>query len=323
MSLRRNASAAGAMPSVLAPMARVALVALITGCLPAAATAVATDLAAPVLRDCPDCPELVPIAAGRFTLGTSSDGYEHDEAAGETPPLAVTIRRPFAIGRFEVTQAQFAVFLEATHASRRASCTAPSPAQPAAPATCITAEEAERYAAWLSARTGHRYRLPSEAEWEYATRAGTTGARSWSARDSHEGVSISRACEYANVYDVSARGAQLPIPHARCTDGYPGLAPVGSYLPNPWGLYDTIGNARERVADCHTRSYKGRPADERAWLWSGCTHHGVRGGSWQSRPRMARSAARDGIADDADPAQLRDVGFRIARDLDEPEKAAP
>jgi formylglycine-generating enzyme required for sulfatase activity len=292
--------------------------------------ATASDLAGPVLRDCPDCPELVPIAAGSFTLGTSSDGYEHDEAAGETPPLTVAIRRAFALGRFEVTRAQFDAFLDATGAQRRGSCAGPSSvpaarveAPGAAPATCITAGDAERYAAWLSARTGHRYRLPSEAEWEYATRAGTRGARFWSARDSHEGVSISRACDYANVYDVSARAAQLPIPYARCTDGYPELAPAGSFLPNPWGLYDTIGNARERVADCHTRSYKGRPADERAWLWSGCTHHGVRGGSWRSRPRMARSAARDEIADDAGPGPLRDVGFRIARELDEPERPAP
>jgi formylglycine-generating enzyme required for sulfatase activity len=313
--IRSATAAAGTHPTLTA------LVALLASCLPMASTA--GELAGPVLRDCPDCPELVPIAAGRFTLGTSSDGYEHDDAAGETPPLPVTLRQPFAIGRFEITQAQFTAFLDATGTARSGSCAAQPPASPATPATCIALEDAERYAAWLTSRTGHRYRLPSEAEWEYAARAGSAGARSWSARDSHEGVSISRACDYANVYDVSARDARLPIPHARCTDAYPGVAPVGSYLPNPWGLYDTIGNVRERVADCFTRSYKGRPADERAWRWSGCTHHGVRGGSWRSRPRMARSAARDFVADDVDPEQLFDVGFRIARDLDESERPAP
>jgi formylglycine-generating enzyme required for sulfatase activity len=175
------------------------------------------------------------------------------------------------------------------------------------------------YLDWLSGKTGKRYRLPSESEWEYAARAGTAGARHWSPRHSHEGVSLSAACDYGNVYDVfaqSVRGtARKPgTPYARCADGYSELAPVGSYLPNDFGLYDTIGSLRERVADCYTASYKGRPADERPWQWSDCQLRIARGGSYRSRPFDARSAAR-AVIEDTSLNDLVDVGMRVARDL--------
>lgn len=267
-----------------------------------------------VWRDCSDCPEMVYIPAGNFTMGSSSDAYEHADN-GETPPLNVSIRKPFALGRFEITRQEFAVFERATANARApaAACAQPG-AVPAAPQTCLDRGTIEALLEWLSARSGHRYRLPSESEWEYAARAGTAGARFWSARDSHEGVSISRACDFANTYDVAARAQSLKQPWARCTDQYAGLAPVGSFQPNPYGLFDMIGNARELTADCYTSSYKGRPADERAWLWSDCPLQVVRGGSWRSRPRDARSAAREFIASPA-AADLQDVGVRVARDL--------
>ena len=272
-----------------------------------------------VLRDCAHCPELVAIAPGKFSLGSSADDYEHDVAAGETPPLTVTIRRAFAIGRFEVTRDEFAAFVVATHHEPALACALRADAPPAAPAHCITKADAEAYVEWLRRTTGLAFRLPSESEWEYAARAGSSGARYWSARDSHEGVSLSRACDFANVYDVSARTQRLPQQFARCTDHYPVLAPVGSFQPNALGLYDMIGNVRELLADCHTKSYKGRPADERAWVWAGCTTTVLRGGSWRSRPLASRSAARDGLPldarGDARDNPWRDVGFRIARDF--------
>ncbi len=270
----------------------------------------------PPWRDCPDCPELVYIPTGAFSMGSSTDAYEHDERSGETPPLAVRIRRPFALGRAEVQKQQFLQFVAATGHQPALACAAAGDEPPTAPARCITETDARAYLEWLGSISGHAYRLPSESEWEYATRAGTTGARFWSARDSHEGVSISRACDFANVHDVSARASQLSVPHARCTDGFPGLAPVGTFQPNPLGLHDLIGNVRERLADCFTRSYKGRPPDERAWRWEGCTHAAVRGGSWRSRPLAARSAARDAVPLAAGAEELADVGFRVARDLD-------
>jgi len=296
-----------------------ALAALAALATPGAALATELPAAPTVLRDCADCPELVIVPAGSFTMGSSTDAYEHDEHSGETPPLAVRIRQPFALGRFELQSKQFARFVTASGYRPALACAIDAEAAPASPARCLTAADASAYLDWLGQRTGRRFRLPSESEWEYATRAGTTGARFWSGRDSHEGVSISRACDYANVYDVSARGLALPVPHARCTDGYPGVAPTGSFLPNPWGLYDLVGNVRERLADCFTRSYKGRPADERAWRWDGCTHQAVRGGSWRSRPLVARSAARDVVSLEASAIELEDVGLRVARDLDDAE----
>ena len=268
-----------------------------------------------VLRDCDLCPELVAIPAGKFQLGSSADDYEHDVDSGETPALSITIRKAYALGRFEVTRAEFARFVASTGHRPALACALADDAPPAFPIRCITRPDAEAYVAWLARATGLRYRLPSESEWEYAARAGTTGARFWSARDSHEGVSISRACDYANVYDVSAREARLPQPFARCTDHYRERAPVGSFAPNAFGLYDMIGNVRELLADCHTKSYKGRPPDERAWNWSGCQTSVVRGGSWRSRPIASRSAARDGLAWDAPPDAWRDVGLRVARDF--------
>jgi formylglycine-generating enzyme required for sulfatase activity len=269
---------------------------------------------------CAECPELVEIRPGSFALGTPADGYEHSVETGETPPLPVTIHRRFALGRFEVTQAQFARFVTATGHRPAHACSLESSRPPAAPVVCVTRSDVEAYLDWLRGRTGLAFRLPSEPEWEYATRAGTVGARFWSWRDSHEGVSISRACDFANVYDVAARNRALPVPHARCTDHYAALAPVGSFAPNPLGLYDMIGNARERVADCYTESYKGRPADERAWIWPDCRLQVVRGGSFLSRPFAARSAARDHVADDAPATELLDAGFRVALDLEPRER---
>lgn len=272
-----------------------------------------------IVRDCPQCPELIVVPAGAFAMGTSTDAYEHDVASGETPPFNVRIRRPFALGRFELTNAEFAAFRRASGYAPALACAADAAAPPAAPVRCIGPRDAREYLAWLSGVTGQRYRLPSESEWEYATRAGTSGARSWSARHSHEGVSISTTCDHGNVYDVAARALALGVPHARCTDGYAdGPAPVGSFQPNPLGFHDVIGNVRERLADCFTNAYKGRPPDERAWVWDECRYHAVRGGSWRSRPLVARSAARDYVADEADATALQDVGFRVARDVEGP-----
>lgn len=206
----------------------------------------------PIVRDCADCPELVVLPAGAFLLGTSADAYEHDKVSGETPPLAVVIRRPFALGRFEVQVQEWRRFVAATGYRPAHACALDAAAAPAAPARCVTAADAEAYLEWLGRRTGRRYRLPSESEWEYAARAATTGARFWSNRDSHEGVSISRACDFANVHDVASRALQPAVPHARCIDHYTGPAPVGSFAPNPWGLYDLVGNVRELLADCST-----------------------------------------------------------------------
>jgi len=287
-----------------------------------------------VQKDCPECPELVTVPAGIGVLGTSADAPEVDAASGEAPPLPVTIGRPFALGRFEVTVAEFRAFVAASQYQPDRGCRVwnagawvwvrergwldPGFGAPPAdkdPVVCVSWDDARAYVDWLSKRTGHRYRLPSESEWEYAARGGTTTARYFGDHDSSETELVSRACEYANVYDMSAaRTLAMPWPYARCNDKHEGLAPVGSYKPNAFDLFDMIGNAREWVADCYTASYLGRPADGRAWEWSGgCERRGVRGGSFASRPERARAAARGG---ELQGARQQDIGFRVARGLD-------
>ncbi len=273
----------------------------------------ASGSAAAQQQDCLDCPEMVKVPLGGFLMGSSRDDYENDLASGETPALPVNIRQDFWIGRFEVTRAQWSAFRAAVPGTDASPACEPGSGAPAAPVTCISLSAITDYLAWLSDKTGQLYHLPSEAEWEYAARAGSRGARFWSNRDSHEGVSISRACDFGNVYDVSGRDQTRTDPHARCDDGYALLAPVGSFLPNDFGLYDTTGNARERMADCFTRSYKGRPQDERSWAWDGCRYHGVRGGSYLTRPIGVRSAARDYV-DEGAAAAAPDLGFRVVRD---------
>lgn len=270
------------------------------------------ERAGKTLRDCAECPEMIALSAGEYSMGSSADDYEHDFRSGETPALRVHLSRGFSLGVREVTTGEFRRFLLATAYRPRFACAGEGANDE--PARCITPTDAEAYLAWLSMRSGQRYRLPSESEWEYAMRAGTTTARFWSGRDSHEGVSISRNCDFGNTKDVSARAINSPGPWARCSDGYPAIAPVGRFSANPWGFHDMHGNVRELLADCFTASYKGRPADERAWVWSSCPLRVVRGGSWRSRPFDIRSAARDRIDLEAPASAWQDVGFRIARD---------
>lgn len=269
------------------------------------------------------------LAPGRFVMGSSADAYEHEIASGETPPLAVAIARAFAIGLHEVTIAEYRRFVEASGHRGVAGCLVLVDGawrwSPTAdwrhprdgvvderePVACVDVTDVEAYAGWLGAQDGRHYRLPSESEWEYAARAGTTTPRPWgSARDSHEGVSISLACDHANVHDISAARAQpLPWPNARCRDGFVAAAPAGSFAPNGFGLFDVVGNVREWTADCFTRSYKGRPATEAAWRWDGgCEQRPVRGGSWASRPFESRSASRIGMAAGT---RRSDLGFRL------------
>jgi formylglycine-generating enzyme required for sulfatase activity len=299
----------------------------------APASAAATGGASSAIRDCPTCPELVVIPAGTFLLGTGADAGERDPERGESPPLPVTMSRPFAIGKYEVTVAEFRAFVAATQYAPGGDCriasggawlrlpdrswTAPGFPVPQAanePVVCVSWDDAKAYTDWLTKLTGKAYRLPSETEWEYAARGGTTTPRYFGDRDSDEDTVLSVACDYANVYDASSvTELPFPYPHARCSDGHTYTAPVGSFKPNAFDLYDVIGNVREWLRDCYTGSYVGRAPDGRAWEWAGgCELRGVRGGSWATRPAESRAAARG-----AEPQGLRqaDLGFRVAREL--------
>jgi len=176
------------------------------------------------------------------------------------------------------------------------------------PVSCVSWSDAKAYVQWLSHKTGKSYRLPSEAEWEYAARAGSSTLRPW-------GDSAADGCDFANVYDLVAKeSVALGWAAVPCRDGYIDVAPVGALRANGFGLYDMIGNVWEWTEDCWTDSYVGRPHDARAWVWvGGCSRHVRRGGSWTSPAEQARSAYRDS----GEAAERRDDGgFRVALDLD-------
>jgi formylglycine-generating enzyme required for sulfatase activity len=192
------------------------------------------------------------------------------------------------------------------------------------PVTCVNWHDASAYAAWLGERTGRHYRLPSESEWEYAARAGTTTAY-WFGDDATD------ICRYVNLADQDARerfhwdeqrwehgglAGWRPVP---CHDGHATMAPVEAFPPNPFGLYGMLGNANEWVADCWVEDYANGPADERARLDTGdCGVRVLRGESWVAIAPSVRSAFR--IRVNATDRRFA-FGIRVARDVDAAEAA--
>lgn len=238
---------------------------------------------AAAFQDCPTCPEMVVIPAGRFQMG--SDG-----ASDEQPVHPVTFRRPFAMSRTEVT---FALWDQCV--AERACTHKPDDhgwGRDDRPVIEISYNDIVReFLPWLSKRAGHRYRLPSEAEWEYAARAGTTTVYSW-------GDAVGQG--NANCDRCGSRWDNKTT------------APVASFAANAFGLFDMHGNVWEWTADCYEKSYKGAPADGRARAKNGCGNLVVRGGGWNDRPQYLRSAIRYG-----DPPGYRSiyVGLRLVRDF--------
>jgi sulfatase modifying factor 1 len=287
------------------------------------------------LTDCAACPTMVVIPAGSFDMGSSEEERTREgvpQAFGnrEAPVHRVSIAKPFALGRTAVTRAQYAKFSDETHrpidddcatydrdkdnwALHKGSWHDPGFKQADdEPVVCISHNDADAYAAWLSKKTGHRYRLPTEAEWEYAARAGTRTARFW-------GDSPRTLCENANVMN-SATLAAIGWPESWqdkliCSGRHAWTMPVGSFEPNPFGLYDMAGGVWQWVADCAHDSYEGAPTDGSAWLTPpGCDNFVVRGGAFHSEFWLVRSATRG-----AGPkASARPVasGIRVARTLD-------
>lgn len=256
-----------------------------------------------VWRDCADTPELVSLPAGRFLMGESGDvGLSY-----ELPVREVQVA-PFALGRYEVT------FLEWDACVADGFCLARPDdrgwGRGFHPVINVSWVDAQQFVAWLSRKTGQPYRLPSEAEWEYAARAGSAEHYYW-------GDSSASVCEYANAFDISGQVAR-PRWHwsVHCFDGYAYTAPVGSFPPNPWGLYDMQGNVWEWVQDCWHSDYTGAPADSSPWIEGGeCNKRVNRGGGWGNHPRTLRAAKRDG---DAATAYGDAFGFRVVRELPAP-----
>lgn len=235
-----------------------------------------------MFRDCAECPDMVMLPAGIFMMGSTAH-------PAEAPPRLIRIRQPFAIARFEITHEEWQACLDAggcrhepdDHKWGRGRW----------PVMNVNHAMARRYAQWLSARTGQVYRLPSETEWEYAARAGTT-TDYWFGDDVGDGRVNCRECGTA-------------------WSGI-GNAPVGSFEPNPWGLYDMHGNAFEWVEDCWHPDYKGAPKGPEPWVEEGCPFRVIRGGSWYYYSRMSRSANRQ-----KNPGDVRSywLSFRVVREL--------
>jgi formylglycine-generating enzyme required for sulfatase activity len=173
------------------------------------------------------------------------------------------------------------------------------------PVTCTSWNDAKAYAAWLSAKTGQRYRLPSASEWEYAARAGTAAAQPWSA----EGRD---ACASANVADESAGHRYPGWSVFACDDGFVQTAPVGSFKANSFGLNDMLGNVFQWTEDCWNANYKGAPIDGAARADGDCTERELRGGSWFSSPSYVRANYRNHFSVDY---RTSSVGIRVARDI--------
>lgn len=232
------------------------------------------------LTDCPECPVLISIPAGSFTMGSNSSDVS------EKPAHQVTVHTPFAIGKYEVTVAQWNSCADAN------ACPRLSPASnslASGPVRDVSWDDAQVYVKWLTASTGKPYRLPTEAEWEYAARAGTSSRYWW--------------------------GEQMAVGKANCKDcGPPWRADApgqaGSFAPNPWGLYDVNGSVWEWVSDCWHNSFKDAPSDAKAWEAPDCSVRVIRGGSWREGAAYMVSSSR--FKYDASVRHAQN-GFRVAR----------
>ena len=240
-----------------------------------------------VFKDCAQCPQMVVIPAGSFLMG--SPPGERDRYKIEGPQHQVTVGR-FAMGRYEVTFAEWDACIAAGGCSHRPGDEGWGRGR--RPVINVTWKDAKQYVAWLSSKTGKRYRLPSEAEWEYAARAGTRTAYWWG--------------------DAPGRGK------ANCRDcgsqwGGKKTAPVGSFRPNGFGLYDVSDNVMERVEDCWHKSYVGAPTNGEPWTTGGlCRYRVSRGGSWYGYSRGLRSATRGWSIPET---RHSFSGFRVAKTL--------
>jgi formylglycine-generating enzyme required for sulfatase activity len=281
--------------------------------------------AADSFKDCEDCPDMVTVAQGEVLMGSNRTDIDSGiAAANEGPQHRAIIKQPFAVGRFEVTRDQYAAFarrsgykvgercftFENNLPQERANRSFLNPGfvqDGTHPAVCVSWTDAKAYVQWLSQTTGKPYRLLSEAEFEYAARAGGT---------SRFGVSNNPddICNFANGADQSAKAAGLPAnsPYMNCKDGYPFTAPVGSYPPNAFGLHDLIGNVWEWTEDCFYNDYASAKPDSAVRTEPACPARTVRGGDWFSSEAALRPAARAKANADA---RHDDIGFRVARSL--------
>ena len=235
-------------------------------------------------RDCPACPEMVPVPAGYALVGAAAD--DPRAARAEQPQRIVTIGKPFAIGRAEITVGQYEAFAAATGRARPA-CTEVSAATSSLPVQCVSFADAKAYADWLSIATRRSYRLPSASQWEYAARSGTNTA-------------------YASGESLDAKSANIGAIAAR-------LLPAASFPANGFGLYDMAGNVAELTADCWTPTLDDTPSDGQPAVYGAdCSRRTLKDAAWPEAAQSARVSARRPIANEA---ARPGIGFRIVRDM--------
>jgi formylglycine-generating enzyme required for sulfatase activity len=234
------------------------------------------------VKDCDACPLMVALSPGPFTMGSNSSD------PSERPAHKVALRTPFAIGKYEVTVGEWTQCVKASVCP-----SVPSAANAAdrLPMRDVSWDEAQLYLKWLSTVSRRPYRLPTEAEWEYAARGGTT-TRYWWGEQMKGGNSSCQGCGEPWKADAPP--------------------PVGSFVANPFGLADMNGSVWEWVQDCWHSSYKGAPADGSAWADGNCQSRVIRGGSWREDGSYMLSTTR--FKYDASVRQSQN-GFRVARTL--------
>jgi formylglycine-generating enzyme required for sulfatase activity len=230
-------------------------------------------------RDCEDCSEMMPVPGGTFLMGRKSDPFSNVQPPpNEQPQHSVTLK-PFALGKHEVTQEQWYALMGDNPSYNKGRNL---------PVENVSWDDVQEFIKKLNAKTGKRYRLPTEAEWEYAAQAGSTANYSF-------GNDAAQLPQYA-WYIVTARDKTHP---------------VGEKLPNKFGLHDMYGNVWEWVQDCYADNYAGAPTDGTAAAERPDCERVVRGGSWESGPDYLRSAFRGRVR----PAnKVLNLGFRLARD---------
>jgi formylglycine-generating enzyme required for sulfatase activity len=283
------------------------------------------------LRDGGRGPQMIVVPHGGFQMGAGDAELGASDA--EKPSHYVRFERGFALSITEVTVADFRRYVQASNARPRATRRGHSivydersgnfvrhsgvdwqsdynggPALANAPVMHVSVRDAEHYAIWLSEQTGRSYRLPSEAEFEYVLRAGSSGRYPWG----DAGTPPPRSGNFTGAEDVSPSGRRWYNAFVGYGDGWWGPAPVASFEPNAWGVHDVAGNLSEWVADCWHASYRRAPADGAAWFNPGCRQRVIRGGNWANAPEQTRAAWRQ--SQDSDTTSAR-IGFRLVRGI--------
>lgn len=285
-------------------------------------------------KDCEDCPEMVVVPAGRFTMG--SPNTESGRYPVEGPQHTVEVSSSFAVGRYAITRDEFEAFVKATGRPTDSGCNVEGSNQSfvprpdlsfrspgfrqggSHPVVCVNWDDANDYAKWLSSKTGKHYRLLTEAEREYVTRAGSSTAYWWGETDRPDLANYYRPPHQSLVDVAPAHNAVANKASTVATVSAPpvsqddGTVPVYEYQPNPWGLFQVHGNVGEWVEDCWNTNYTAAPTNSTAVKTGNCKRHVLRGGGWSYKASDIRSAYRESAPEEE---RYVHVGFRVARDL--------